>query len=146
MNQKLKDTILYILNKSEFSITKTRLVKLIYLADLFSKQKRQKKITGVSYNYYYYGPFSKQILETLDSLVAEKVIEERHVASPQGRKYLVYNTYNKINAFPSLNQGDLAILDGVFQRYGSLNFKDLIAYVYETKPIKKNHQGKEKIL
>lgn len=146
MNRKLKDTILYILSKSEFSITKTRLVKLIYLADLFSKQKKGKTITDVRYNYYYYGPFSKLIVEELDKLVAEKVIEERHVASQQGKKYLVYSTYNKVATFPSLEQDDLGILESVLQKYGSIDFKDLIAYVYETEPIKKNYQGKEDIL
>jgi hypothetical protein len=48
--EKLKECLIFFVFRHSGRIQRTKLIKLVYLADVLSYQKRAKTITGVDYN------------------------------------------------------------------------------------------------
>lgn len=59
---------------------KTRLVKLMYIAD--KELKKSGLSTGYNFYTHYYGPYSKELISDLEKLASEKFVE--HQIKPIG--------------------------------------------------------------
>lgn len=144
--EKTKKTILYLLLQLGKNINRTRLVKLLYLSDFLAKKKLGNKITAIKYNYYYYGPFSREILDIINELKIEKKILESESENDKGRKFFSYTLLEKDLKLKPLEQKEKKVLDDVIEKYGNMEFNQLMDCVYKTDPIAKNPQGQENIL
>ncbi len=115
--------------------------------DLMSKNKSGNKITDINYNYYYYGPYSSEIIDRVEELKEEDSILESKVEGQTGRNYFLYTTTKPINQLDSsFTSEEVETINGVISEYGPMNFKQLIENVYATEPISKNPQGTSNIL
>ncbi len=64
----LEQLILYFVCKTKGYITKTQLVKFLYLADLYSVKWTKKQLTDLDWCYYLRGPWNQEIDTTLEKL------------------------------------------------------------------------------
>ena len=144
----LEKIILYILYKLKNirpTIGRTRIVKLLYLSDLISSARAGEKITKVKYQYYFYGPYSNDIIETLDKLVHEKVVRDYAFPTNSGIAHdyrLSDEMWEKVNKDPpEIDKKQKEIIDEVIKKYGAIRLDKLLDIVYSTRPMKEHAPG-----
>jgi hypothetical protein len=77
MQPEAKQLVLAILTRSdelEVSVGKTKLLKLLYLADIEHFRESRETLTGIQWIFYLYGPWSPDFDPLLEQLEAEGVI------------------------------------------------------------------------
>lgn len=137
---KLDQAIIYLVNKL-CNLTRTKLVKLLYLADIAHYSRTKKSLTKVTYCSYYYGPFSEKIIESIEKLSPYE-IEEFYRTSKDGREYYTYTSgTNPRIMILNLTQEEKRTLDKVITTYGAMNLDDLLKYVYCTPQYRKSRKG-----
>src|SRR3972149_7959502 len=144
----LKEIILYIVTSLEGSVSRTRIVKLLYLVHFFSLAKLGSKVTGVNYNYYYYGPYSESIVQCVNELKSSGLLQEYVLQNSFGNNSFLYNATKPFKNIPSLSSSPdkVVIVNDVIKEYGKMNFKQLLEFVYSTPPIEDNRQGKVNVI
>jgi hypothetical protein len=144
-----KELILFLSQVVPGGITRTRLLKLLYLIDYYSKEKLKKKITNFSYDYYYYGPYSEQYILLLDVMKSEELLETTTITN-DGNLIYSYGPVNKISKdYSSLklfNTSEKEIIKSVINDFARLHFNNLLEKVYNTEPIKENKFGTKNVL
>ena len=146
-NNRIPHMILYIvknLERGQEKVGRTRIIKLLFLADLLAKKKRRKSLTGTRYYYHIYGPYSVEIANAIDSLVRRRLLQDFPEPTEFG---LAHNYKLTAKGRKSLSQSRLSdeereILDRVIKLYGNLPLLDLLDSVYATEPMKKAVPGK----
>ena len=80
MKQTARDLALGILTRvkeREASVSKTKLLKLLYLADIEHFRTSGETLTGFDWIFYWYGPWSSDYDQLLDQMEAEAVIARK---------------------------------------------------------------------
>ncbi len=123
----LRDIILYLLQRAGWrGLSKTRLMKLLFLVDAYAVEELGRPVTGVEWRRWYFGPFSKEVLEELEELEYEGlVVEER------GEGYTVYLLDPSVAVEPRLPERIRGIVDRVLGEWGRLPLDELLAKLYE---------------
>lgn len=113
---------------------KTKLVKLVYLADLESRQVNGAPITDMAYRWWNHGPWDEQFDQCVGTLTESGCI--------QVGTYPYHGWYGSI-FYPlspikySLTSSEKTILDYLIRSYGRTPLKELLEdIVYATPPMK----------
>ena len=139
--------IKYFVYQTKGHITKTQLVKFLYLADLYSVKWTGKQLTELDWYYYLHGPWHEDIDAALDKMDGKEILQE-----PQGDAVLIKLGPNAGNVedlkLPvSLN----LILENIRREWagsGQDRIQQLLDYVYSTAPmleVKEVHKPEEKV-
>lgn len=137
---KLKEILSYICynypHKNELS--KSRLTKMVYLADWKSAIDRGSSITNIEWKYDFYGPFVEEIFELVlndqDFIV---VISSNKYGD---KKHIINLRVGVTPSIKELTKSDIEILDYVIEKTKTLFYNDFIQLVYSTYPIIKSEQ------
>jgi uncharacterized phage-associated protein len=140
-NKKLKMAIYYLVKNLGTRLTKTKLMKLLFISDYIAKNGKRlgigKSITGIRYIYYHYGPFSFEVYPSIEEMDGHE-IEEIDLSDESEHGSLF--TYQLGRGSPpnvEFNNDEKRILDFVVQRYGYLSLGELLTIVYESKVMKR---------
>ena len=126
---KLNDMIEYLVSHfSGNALTRTKLVKLLYLADRESYIARDRQISNLNYIKYHYGPYSEDIVDTLQEMDGEE-IRELSGRSSNGTYYR-YEANSDYEG-STLTREERAILKQVLQEYENTQTKQLVETVYD---------------
>ena len=139
--------IKYFVYQTKGHITKTQLVKFLYLADLYSVKWTGKQLTELDWYYYLHGPWHEDIDAALEKMDGKEILQE-----PQGDAVLIKLGPNAGNVedlkLPvSLN----LILENIRREWagaGQDRIQQLLDYVYSTAPmleVKEVHKPEEKV-
>jgi hypothetical protein len=127
-------------------ITKTQLVKFVYLADLYSVKWTGKQLTDLDWCYYYYGPWNEEIDKILNQMEGKELIQES-----QGNTILIKPNPQVTNIEDlDLSIGIKLMLDNIRREWAGITsdkVKQLLDYVYNTEPmrlVKNQHKPEEK--
>ena len=71
----LHDIILYIASHFPEGVGRTRLMKLLFLVDAIHSRLYGRTATGLKWVRWYYGPFSREVLDAIDDLYEEGLID-----------------------------------------------------------------------
>lgn len=142
----LEKLIHYFVYKTKGYITKTQLVKFIYLADLYSVKWTGKQLTELHWYYYNYGPWQDDIDTTLNQMEGKEIIQES-----QGEVILIkpYSTPDNLKEL-GLPTGLELMLDNIRREWAGITTEkldSLLEYVYNTQPmldVKNTHKPEEK--
>jgi hypothetical protein len=139
---KLDSSIVYLLSGLRSYPTRTKLVKLLYLADLLYSKKYGRTLTGVTYFSYFYGPYSDEIARSITKLKDADCIEEHVGVGVEGQEYYLYSVKNDFE-FPEglLGSSERKTLNKVITDYGDLDLDDILNIVYSTKPFHETKKG-----
>ena len=126
-------------------ISRTQIVKLVYLADNLFYEATGRTITGTQYMWDHYGPNSvgDVIADTTDLLVGEGAVC-RTVGSYKGSHTYNYwvndphATWRK--AASALSDGESQIVLDIVRKYGRYNASDLATLSKKTKPFETARQ------
>ena len=139
--------IKYFVYQTKGHITKTQLVKFLYLADLYSVKWTGKQLTELDWYYYLHGPWHEDIDAALDKMHAKQILQE-----PQGDAVLIKLGPNAGNVEElKLPVSLKLILENIRREWagaGQDRIQQLLDYVYSTAPmleIKEVHKPEEKV-
>ena len=119
---------------------RTKLVKLVYLADLESRKIMGRAITSFRYIWHHHGPWDNDFFATFEELVSQGYAQGRTINYGAGmiEKQLVDGKA----VTSSLAAAETAILEFVTSRYMWVELQDLLDnVVYESPPMKKVDRG-----
>ncbi|MBN1574729.1 MAG: SocA family protein [Deltaproteobacteria bacterium] len=135
--KKTKQLLAYLI-KNHQSPTITGLMKLAYISDLVSMERRDLQMSDFEYLRYKHGPFDRNIYDYIQELLSENSIVEEPNYTTRGDEYIVYRFKDKQNvSFDELDEEDQAILDEVLEALSGYGAKALVEIAYNTKPMKK---------
>ncbi len=137
-SEKLKECLVYFVLKHSGKIQRTKLVKLVYLSDLLSYQKRGETITGISYISYDHGPWSQSFYEGFEE--TPEITERIGVTSLGDICYTYCGAVPKYE-YKYLATADIQLLQEIDEKWGNRSLKDVLAYAYDTKPFKASKFG-----
>ena len=137
MTDKLADAIYYLVDKLSIIESRTKLIKLLYLADRSAKERLGRTITGVKYVYHYYGPYSHDIILKAIDMSANGEITE--VFDPVKNRYIYCKGVKSRNL--EFSSKELEILDEIIENFGKLNTREIKNKVYETEEMKRSKPG-----
>ncbi|WP_419892805.1 Panacea domain-containing protein [Oceanobacillus kimchii] len=136
---KIKEVIYYFLINYPYKdeLSKTRLTKMVYLADWESAKKYGRQITKINWYFDHYGPYVPDVYEV--------ALKDRKLAINRG--FSAFGSPKETIEFDEgyvdfsiekvkLNLEQAEILDKVIEDTKYLNWSDFISYVYSTEPIK----------
>ena len=127
----LERLILYFVCKTKGHITKTQLVKFLYLADLYAVKWTDQQLTELNWCYYSYGPWEQGIDEALDSM--SESLELKGCGDATMVNLRDQSLLNSEFDFPL---GLALILDNIRKEWaGSNKLKPLLDHVYATAPM-----------
>ena len=126
---KLKEMIKYIVGQYDEPrvLTRTKLIKLLYLSDKFAEEERGSKISDTDYVMYQYGPYSEEITDTLEDMDGE-AISEVIGRSPSGKYYQYVPRHANVSG--ELSEREKEIIDRVLRGYGDFDTEELVDEVY----------------
>jgi uncharacterized phage-associated protein len=111
------------------SIGETKLLKLLYLSDRKSMEDNNRRLTGINYVNYMYGPYSEDVKEAIEKADESHLfhrVEDRR-SSKSGNRYEFCNCpQHKTEVRFEDSDG---IINSVVKEYGSMSDKELIEFV-----------------
>jgi len=104
----------------------TKLQKLTYLVE---NNSNQNKIKSLNYEFirWYYGPFSKNLYDNFDELMANKIIREENSISLGELGEKIFNLNKEIF---EKNDSIMKNIDHILIRFSSLTTLDISSFVY----------------
>ncbi|MBW4539734.1 MAG: SocA family protein [Myxacorys chilensis ATA2-1-KO14] len=129
----LESLILYFVYKTKGFITKTQLVKFLYLADLYSVKWTGNQLTQLNWYYYNYGPWDEEIDDALSGL------EDKVTQRQEGNSILIQVAGELPEADDlDLSEGLRLMLENIRKEWAGLTsekINELLDHVYSTAPM-----------
>jgi hypothetical protein len=125
------DLIIYVLRRG--SMARTKLMKLLFLID--RELHRRHGATVFRWKMYKYGPFSREVLDTLDDMEIYGSVLSRVEGDA-----VVYELTSTTPA--KLPQEVKEVADQVLETWAHRSLDDLLSYVYSLEEVKEAWPGK----
>ncbi|WP_319526181.1 type II toxin-antitoxin system antitoxin SocA domain-containing protein [uncultured Desulfosarcina sp.] len=119
--------------------------RLIYLVDYLSYEKLNKKVSGYDYRLYSFGPFSPELIDSLENLVTKNIFKTNlnytrtgleHITYRFNDKYLEDDLKFKIEYMPDISITEFYTARDILCLFFYYTEKDVCRMVYNTKPVK----------
>lgn len=120
-------------HKSELS--KTRLTKLVYLADWESAKKMGRQVTNIKWYFHNYGPYVDDVMEAVREDVRFDVVNARNLYGESKTEVRLSEKQSKAS---SLSIDEKEILNDVISATSSMYWNSFIKHVYSTTPIERS--------
>lgn len=121
----------------KFELSKTRMTKMVYLADWFFAKDYGNQITGIRWYFDHYGPY---VSDVYNDAVIDRKLTIKNEYSVYGSKKEVIALRKDYKAaqldLDELSNREKCILDKVIEQTRNLNWSEFIDYVYNTYPIR----------
>lgn len=132
----IQDVVRYFVRQYPYphELSKTRLTKMVYLADWLSAQRRRRQMTEINWFFNHYGPYVSDVYDTARK-DRELKVEVSFSAYGTPKETIVMKDTNSFLATPTLGDEEKAILDEVINDTCPLTWTRFIDYVYSTYPI-----------
>ena len=144
----LQELIKYFVSKTKGYITKTQLVKFLYLADLYSVKWTGKQLTELDWYYYHFGPWHESIDIALNQMEGKEIFQQEFET---GTILIKPATEHSESDDSELPVGVKLMLDNIRREWAGITQdkqKQLLDYVYNTAPmleVKDSHKPEEKV-
>ncbi|MCD6463080.1 MAG: SocA family protein [Thermotogae bacterium] len=142
MFSKSKEAVMYLLVNTG-PITKTKLIKLLFLADKEALNHYGESITNLKYVKYFYGPYPREIEDILSDLYAHNYIYYTQELTFDGKLYYLVSPKQKIDPqdFKRLSESEKYILKKVATKFGMKTLGEILDIVYELEEVKNAEFG-----
>ncbi|NES65430.1 MAG: SocA family protein [Okeania sp. SIO2D1] len=140
----LEQLIKYFVYETKGHITKTQLVKFLYLADLYSVKWTGKQLTKLDWYFYNHGPWHEDIDMALKRMNGKEICQEEGQV-----KFIKPGAEAGKTEDLKLPKSLMLMLDNIRREWaGSDKLNQLLDYVYNTAPmlaVKDTHKPEEKV-
>ena len=142
---RLGEIILYFCKFYPKELTRTILVKLVYLTDVEFYKKYLRTVTGLTYEFSEHGPFTWDIIEEAEGLRQEDLVNIEKTVNSYGEPKYVYSFVKPEYNFQALDEYTKDVLHCILESFSTHSLPDLLDYVYTTPPLTLFQKG-EKII
>ena len=131
---KVHASIYYLVQHLGDKLNRTKLVKLLFLMDETAKRKFGKTITGITYTYLLYGPYSDDIPFSVKEMDGYEIKE---TPNPEGFGYS-YTVCDapRIDPTEILDEKEIKVLDDIIKDHGYESLRKMLDYVYQMDCVK----------
>jgi hypothetical protein len=143
----LENLIKYFVYATKGYITKTQLIKFLYLADLYAVKWTDKQLTDLDWCFYRFGPWNECIDAALNQMNGKEIVQES-----QGESIFIRLGERAGNVDDlKLPLGLKLMLDNIRREWagaGEDKLNQLLEYVYSTAPmleVKYSHEPEEQV-
>jgi len=137
-NNKKVCSIIYFLIKNSKNLGKTKLVKLMYLADYEFFKCFGDKISNIDYIRWDFGPFSPDIYDYLDFMKDTGIITMHNFTSfYKSREYCSFKVKGVFDIDRILSPDEIDFLDYILSKYDDMDLDAIKKITYETEPMLK---------
>ena len=123
----LRSLIAYIVAQARdrgITLTRTKLVKLLYLIDIERVRSRREPLTRLEWVFFHYGPWAYELIPTLDAMEGTELVAETFHDS------VLYRAAPGAPDADEWNAGTKTTVDRVIDRFAPLELNELLDYVY----------------
>ena len=120
-------------------LARTKLVKLVYLADLEARRFMERPITRFNYVWHHFGPWDRAFFDTFSELIDAGYARNQPVYWSMDRVEKRLQNGNPMRL--ALPPADKAILEFVARRYITASLEEVLDVVYKSQPMKEAQQG-----
>jgi Antitoxin SocA-like, Panacea domain len=140
-----EELVAFFVNRCDGNLGRTRLMKLLYMADYEARRYMGRPISKIKYVWHHYGPYEPGLTRWVNRLKEHGVVVEESVEYPTGQQGFLY-TPGLIRATQSFSPAEVEILSYVCRKYSQVQLRELLDdVVYKTEPMvraqKKNAKG-----
>jgi hypothetical protein len=139
---RIKDVTAYICatypNKHELS--KTRVTKLVYLADWKSAQRNKKQLTKIQWYFHNFGPYVDAVIE---SAKKDRRFEITSTSNLYGDAKTLFTIREGEDYKLGLSLSDMELIDEVIGETSKLYWDSFIKHVYDTFPIRATNRHQD---
>lgn len=115
------------------TITRTKLAKLLYLADLRAVENLGRPESGVEWRWLHYGPYSNNLLTIEDDLARDSIVERASCETWAGS---IEHRLRLLRMTPVVIDDDFAsLIEQIVLEYGGLAASTLRDMTYQTAPM-----------
>jgi len=117
------------------NLGRTRLMKLLYLADYEARRFLGHPVSGAKYIWHFFGPYDRRFPSWISRLRDRGVLVETPVAYPSGKEGFLFTPGSK-QATQSFSPVEYEILSYVCRHYSRVDLRELLEdVVYQTEPM-----------
>lgn len=136
MPQSAKPILLQILSEAReknLALTKTQVVKLLYLTEVEFYREQGERLTNLDWLFYHYGPYALEI----DTLLNEKEFEMEKKETKSEREVQLYKIAEPVAKYTAHVDAKVSLLvKRIVGEWGNKPLEELLDYVYfETEPM-----------
>lgn len=138
--QKLKEVLLYILNKigSKSNIGESVIYKLLYFMDFNYYEKYEEQLIGATYIKNHYGPTPKEFIKVVKNMEGREIVkvQDKYFKYPQ-TKYLPLRKPD----LTKINAQELKVIEDVLNTLSDMNATQISKYSHNDIPWKTTEVG-----
>lgn len=127
-----KNLIKYIISTARdfnFALTKTALIKLLYLVDIEAYRHNGKILSGADWLFYKFGPYDFELSAQIDQLAQDPTVEVKKFEDANGRQGTLFISAKEID-YGQFDTGTKGIVLGAVKEWGGVELVDLLNHVY----------------
>lgn len=137
----IEDIILFLVDQSHDELSITKLMKLVYLADVEHQQLYGEPLSGVRWHFYHYGPFTRSVYEAAESL-EEKGQLTCLIQPAFDEKGMSFASADNLESVVGrLSPRARRVLSNVLGRWGHLSVQQIKQVAYETITMREATRG-----
>ncbi len=121
--EKIGNTVVYIADRIP-QLSKTKLLKLLYILDEISIKKSGIPILNLKYKVWKFGPVSEELFIDLSS---EATLLEKFINRDIEGNFIISKVQFNEDQF---SENDIELMDFVIEKYGNKTAKELISYTH----------------
>ncbi len=139
MNERLRQLLVAILGRCG-SLSRTNLMKLVYLIDWEYAKRNGRTYTGLEYTFYHYGPFAAEVTQIASSAeLGFHVVPYLSYGGNMGYSHSLLDP--NLDDVVGLPSEVWYTVDKVFSQVDHRNLEELLEYVYSTEPMQSANRG-----
>jgi len=121
--EKIGNAVVYLADRIP-NLSKTKLLKLLYILDEISIKKSGIPILNLKYKVWKFGPVSEELFIDLSS---EPKLLEKFINRESGGDFIVSKVKFSEDEF---SENDVELMDFVVEKYGNKTAKELVSYTH----------------
>lgn len=140
--QKIIQSIVWTGTKERGAISRIRLIKFLYLADVLFFRKEGRVLTGYPWTFYHYGPWAQEAQRDIDLAVGAGLIEMDRANGEAGDVYLYKNRAKDPEIWRELGLDFEMSLRHEVKRWIAEPLEQFLDFIYfDTSPMRDAQRG-----
>lgn len=128
----LQNAITYLCFKVR-TLSQTKLMKLIYLANMYYMERYGSTLTKATFKHWYYGPYSEKVVSEIEKLCGEGVLKTETYKTRSGRIAEIPKP-NVKNTTVEITDEAMIVLDEVIEDWGDSSTDEIVDFAKTSFP------------
>jgi hypothetical protein len=138
MNPKIKELLTAIVSRvteQGSSVSKTKLLKLLYLFDIEWYRTHRETFSGFNWRFYLLGPWEDEYYPTLDKYEANGSLEKKAVKDEYGTEFITTQENPRLRDLFATRQEEI-ILEDLIRTWAKVPTEEILDHIYfRTEPM-----------